>query len=58
VAGDEVTFADISERAMRDEIGNIYQRASAEARSVFDRGAAGDGENWIIRWMLWRELRE
>ncbi|CAK1363490.1 hypothetical protein CB0940_04452 [Cercospora beticola] len=53
---------DPSEEAFRAEILLIYQDASSQTKSVYDRGALRvDGamtDNWVIRWLLWQAMHQ
>ncbi|KAF7192265.1 hypothetical protein HII31_06297 [Pseudocercospora fuligena] len=46
----------LSESAIRLEIQRIWQFAQPETKTVYERGSAGNEENWIIRWLLWQEI--
>ncbi|KXT18650.1 hypothetical protein AC579_9822 [Pseudocercospora musae] len=46
----------LSESAIRHEIHRIWQFAHPETKAVYERGGAGNEENWIIRWLLWQEI--
>ncbi|PPJ60266.1 hypothetical protein CBER1_01245 [Cercospora berteroae] len=50
----------INETTTHAEILRIYKLASPETRTVYDLGKDTDGpeeENWVIRWLLYRDQR-
>ncbi|EME88704.1 uncharacterized protein MYCFIDRAFT_80084 [Pseudocercospora fijiensis CIRAD86] len=56
--GHTILASMLSEAAIQFEIQRIWQFALPETRDVYEGGRMGNGneENWIIRWMLWREI--
>ena len=52
--------AHVDNTAWNDEVSQIYHSARPETRVLYDLGRdleRTEGENWIIRWMLWHVFR-
>jgi len=54
--------AQIGEHAISEQVKSIYRDARPETRELYNLGLVGsatkeEGDNWIIRWMLWHVLR-
>lgn len=50
------TIAQVSESALRKEICAIYARGETATKAVYDLAKTKesvDGDNWIVRWLLW-----
>lgn len=49
----------VTEQAIKVEIRRIFQLSPDVVKAVYRRGSGlTDDDNWIIRWMLWREMTE
>lgn len=49
--------SNVTEQAIKSEIRRIFQLSSDKVKAVYRRGRGfTDDDNWIIRWMLWREM--
>lgn len=47
----------ITEQAIKVEIRCIFHLSPEKVKAVYRRGSGPtDDDNWIIRWMLWREM--
>ncbi|KAI5361954.1 hypothetical protein Slin15195_G056030 [Septoria linicola] len=47
----------MSEVAFQQEVKNIYARASRSTRGIYDLTRTDNGQNWVIRWMLWHVIQ-
>lgn len=47
----------ITEWAFQREIEKVYECASSRTRGIYDIIHTGEGNNWVIRWMLWRVVQ-
>ena len=48
----------IAESSFQQEVEKIYKTASRQTRGIYDLTNTGDGRHWVIRWMLWRVVRQ
>ncbi|CAK4020854.1 Hypothetical predicted protein [Lecanosticta acicola] len=48
----------IAETAFQVQVEEIYRTASRQTRGIYDLTNTGDGRHWVIRWMLWRIVRQ
>lgn len=47
----------MSEAAFQREVETIYRTACKQTRGIYNLTQADNGQNWVIRWMLWHVLQ-
>lgn len=48
----------MSEAAFQREVETIYHNACRQTKGIYRLTQADNGQNWVIRWMLWHVLQD